>query len=126
MGQAVSASYEELLRRLTISDSRFLESLTANNPGDVPAARLDARTGALVRLGALVAIDAPAATFQCSVDAALASGATPDEVVDVLLTVAPLIGSARVTAAAPKLAFAVGYDVDAALEQLGTGEVRRP
>jgi hypothetical protein len=48
---------------------------------------------------------------------ALASGATVDEIVGVLIAVAPTVGLARVVSAAPEVAFAIGYDIDAALEE---------
>ena len=40
------------------------------------------------------------------------SGAEDDEIVDVLVTVAAVVGSARVVAAAPRLALAIGYDIE--------------
>ena len=42
------------------------------------------------------------------------------EVVDVLVGVLPVVGTARAVAAAPRLAMALGYDADA-LEQESTG-----
>ena len=38
-----------------------------------------------------------------------------------LAAVAPIAGLARVVAAAPRLAEAIGYDIDEALESLDTG-----
>jgi 4-carboxymuconolactone decarboxylase len=51
------------------------------------------------------------------VDAALDAGATPAEIVDVLVRIIAVVGAPCVVAEAPKLALALGYDVDAALEQ---------
>jgi hypothetical protein len=48
-----------------------------------------------------------------NVEVALATGASLDEIVGVLIAVAPTIGLGRVVSAAPELA--LGYDVDAAL-----------
>jgi hypothetical protein len=42
---------------------------------------------------------------------AIAAGATEEDVVDVLIAVAPIVGLARVTRAAPEVALALGYDV---------------
>ena len=50
---------------------------------------------------------------------AQAAGASVDEVVGSLIAVAPIVGLARVVSAAPVLALAIGYDVDAALEASG-------
>ena len=46
------------------------------------------------------------------------AGATQDEAADVLLAIAPMAGLGRVVSAAPNLAAALGYDVEAALEEL--------
>jgi hypothetical protein len=52
------------------------------------------------------------------VDRALAAGASVDDVIAMLKVVAPSVGLARVVAAAPALALALGYDIDSALETL--------
>ena len=39
-------------------------------------------------------------------------GASDTDIVDVLVAVAPVVGLARVAAAAPELALALGYDVE--------------
>jgi len=44
------------------------------------------------------------------------AGATAAEIVDVLIGVIPIVGLPRAVAAAPKLALALGYDTDDALE----------
>ena len=48
------------------------------------------------------------------------------EIVGVLIAVAPTVGLARVVSAAPELALAIGYDVDAALEAAGVTGDRSP
>lgn len=83
---------------------------------DDDTSTLDAATRSLVRVGALVASNAGAAAYGPDVDRALAAGATPEQIVDVLVAVGPAVGLARVVSAAPRLASALGYDVDEALE----------
>ena len=78
---------------------------------------LDGKTWALVRLGALIAVDAAPASYLEAVDAARGAGATDDEIVGSLVSVVTLIGVPRAVSAAPKLSLAVGYDVDASLER---------
>ena len=46
-------------------------------------------------------------------------GVTPDEIVGVMLVIAPLVGVARIVNTAPKVALALDYDLDEALESLG-------
>jgi hypothetical protein len=44
------------------------------------------------------------------------AGATLDDLLAALIAVAGSVGSPRVVSAAPRIALAAGYDVDAALE----------
>ena len=112
------AGHERTLRCFAVNDERFIRSVVSGHLGSAEASSFRPKTQALVRLAALVALDAAPATYQCEVDAALAAGATADDIVGTLVAVAPLIGVARAVSAAPKLGIAIGYDVDAALEKL--------
>jgi 4-carboxymuconolactone decarboxylase len=106
----VDMDYTELLRRLAINDACFAE-LGADGAG-LWSGELDARTMALVRIAALVAVDGAVPSFGAQTDAAVSVGATAAEIVDVLVGVIPVVGLPRVVAAAPKLAMALGYDTD--------------
>jgi 4-carboxymuconolactone decarboxylase len=110
------AGLGERLRRLGIQDEAVIESLFATRLDNLEASGLDPKTHALVRLGALLAIGAAPVSFHSSVEAALAAGATDDEIVGTLVAVAPVIGLARVVSATPEVALPMGYDIDAALE----------
>lgn len=116
------AKHEKALRDLAVNDEDFVENVLAMQLANIEASGLDPKTHALVRLGALIALDAAPASYQWNVGMALAAGATIDEVVGVLIAVAPTVGLARAVSAAPELALAIGYDVDAALEAIdGSG-----
>jgi 4-carboxymuconolactone decarboxylase len=115
-GELMGAAHEDTLRSLTVNDQTFLRSVLRLEPEDLEASSLDAKTQALVRVASLVSLDAAPVSYQWCVEAALAAGATPDEIVGTLLAVAPLAGIARVVSAAPEIALGVGYDVQAALE----------
>jgi len=106
-----------VLTRLALNDEVFVESLLEQSTVHPRASALDGRTCALVRLGALLALDAAPASYSSQVAMALASGASEDEIVQVLVAVAPSIGAARAVSAAPELALALGFDVDVMLEQ---------
>ena len=69
---------------------------------------LDARSYALVKIAALIALDAPPASYVWQVANALAEGATPEDLVGVLIAVAPQVGGPRVVAAAPEIMVALG------------------
>ena len=106
--------YKEHLRRLAVHDEAFLQAIAVNGAASV----IDRKTAALVRVAATVAVDAALASFQHAVTRAIAAGATSDEIVASLEAVTPVTGAARVVQCAPKVALALGYDVDAALERL--------
>ena len=107
---------ETTFRRLTIGDQGVLASMVDPDDEEAELVRLDQRSEALVRIGALVALDAPPTAYRDAVLTALNAGSTLDDLIGVLYAVAALVGSAKVASAAPKIAFAAGYDVDAALE----------
>ena len=112
----MTVSTEEAFRRLTIGEPTFLESVGDAGGADRATRALDARTEALLRVSALIAIDAPASSYRSAVEAAQRAGARLEDLLAVLLAVAGTVGSARVISAAPRIALAAGYDVEAALE----------
>jgi alkylhydroperoxidase/carboxymuconolactone decarboxylase family protein YurZ len=109
--------YKEHLRRLAVHDDALV-SLLLGEENTAIASALDTRTAALVRVAATIAIDAATSSFQHAVAHAIAAGATPDEIVATLEAVTPVTGAARVVLCAPKVALALDYDVEAALERL--------
>jgi alkylhydroperoxidase/carboxymuconolactone decarboxylase family protein YurZ len=112
----VRAETKRTLRRLALHDDQFVESVLRLGGATVDVSGLDQKTHALVRLGASLAIDATVGSYRSNVEMALAAGASVDEIVGTLIAVAPDVGVIRAVAAAPELALALGYDVDAAYE----------
>lgn len=108
----------ELLRRLAISDASLGHDLV---PTSVQPDQLDPKTVALVRLGALVAVTGAVASYGAQADAAVEQGATEAEIVDVLVAVVSITGLPCVVTAAPKLALALGYDIDDILQEQPSG-----
>ena len=106
--------FQKILRRLAIIDEGFIDDHAGLRLGLVGSG-LDPKTAALARVGALAAIGAPGVCLEWSTTAALAAGATEDEITGVLLAIAPVAGLSRVTGAVPHVAAALGYDVEAAL-----------
>ena len=101
---------ERTLRRLALSDERYLCSALAD-PG--VTSDLDAKSQALIRLGALLAIGAGTVSLRWTVELAAAAGASDEEIVGVLLAITPAVGHARVVGVAPHLGLALGYDFEA-------------
>ena len=69
---------------------------------------LDPRTFALVKIAALIALDAPPASYAWQIGNALEEGVTPEEILGVLRAVAPQVGGPRLIAAAPEVMLALG------------------
>jgi alkylhydroperoxidase/carboxymuconolactone decarboxylase family protein YurZ len=99
---------ERLLCRLSLHDEWSVRAALAD-PG---LTGLDPKTQALVGLGAVLSVNAATVSVRVMVELADRAGATEDEVVGVLLAIAPAIGYARTVAVAPRLALALGYDVE--------------
>ena len=94
---------------------------TASAEPQSSSLELDPKTLALVRLAALVAVGGAVPSYGAQADAAVDAGATAAEIVDVLVAVTPVVGLPHVVAAAPKLAMALGYDTNDALEPQSGG-----
>lgn len=73
---------------------------------------LDARTAALVRIGALIAAAAPAPSMRSAVEDAVSAGVSLREIVAVLDGMVELVGVPRAVAAAPRIAAALGHADD--------------
>lgn len=112
----------DILTRLAANDEAFIENVLAMQLTNIEASGLDPKTHALARLGALIGVDAAPASYQWNVGMALAAGVTVDEVVGVLIAVAPTVGIAKAVSAAPELGVAIGYDTNSALETLNHGD----
>jgi alkylhydroperoxidase/carboxymuconolactone decarboxylase family protein YurZ len=109
-------SAKDGFRRLTIGDQGLIASLCSVERRARDIQHLDARTEALLRIGALIALDAPPSSYRAEVEAAQRAGARMDDLFAVLVAVAGTVGSPRVVSAAPRIALAAGYDVEADLE----------
>jgi 4-carboxymuconolactone decarboxylase len=110
---------EELLRGLAAGDETLLRSVLAVSPSGVrparpaPAAgRLPPATSALVVLAALLSANGSTTSLRWAVELADKAGVEREDIIAVLATVAAVVGSARVVAAAPRLALAIGYDIE--------------
>jgi 4-carboxymuconolactone decarboxylase len=110
--------YQEVLRSLAVNDRRLVAGELPIDPVRGGPPLLDAKSRSLVRVAALVARDGSVETFRWTIGDALEAGADAEEIVGVVLAVAPLIGVARAVSSTPKVALALDYDLDEALEAL--------
>jgi alkylhydroperoxidase/carboxymuconolactone decarboxylase family protein YurZ len=92
-------------------DTPVLDTLAEITAVSVDRGTLEAREHMLARLAALVAVDAPAASYLLNLGAAVDMGVTFEDVQGVLIAVAPIVGTTRVVSAAASIADALGFAV---------------
>jgi 4-carboxymuconolactone decarboxylase len=107
----VSANTREVLAALSLGDPDLLAAGLEVRTEWKARSGLDARSYALVKLAALIALDAPPASYLWQVSNALEAGATPEDLIGVLIAVAPQVGGPRLVAAAPELMVALGLSL---------------
>jgi len=110
-----TARFQETLRRLAIFDEGLVKAGFGLDPAETPT--LDAKTTALLQVAVSVAMGSSPVCLQWSAARALATGATKDEITEVLLAIIPVAGLGRIVSATPAVATALEYDVEAALEE---------
>ncbi len=79
---------------------------------------LPAREHMIARLAALVAVDAPTASYVMNASTAAQTGITVEDVQGLLVAVAPLVGTARVVTAAERITEALGFIIELAIAEL--------
>ena len=79
---------------------------------------LEAREHMIARLAALVATDAPALSYLVNAGPASGVGVTAADVQDILVAVAPIVGTVRVVSAAGNIARALGFAIAVAEAEL--------
>jgi len=96
------------------SDTPLLDLLGRMTVDSMETSSLDEQTLMLVRVAALVAVDAPPASYMLNLGAAGEVGVTSEQVMGVLAGVAPIVGTTRVVAAAGRMVKALGAAVELA------------
>ena len=99
------------------SETPVLDTLAAITAESVARCTLDPNSLLAVRIAALAAVDAPAASYLLHVGPAMDAGLTVDQIQNILIGIAPVIGTPRTLAAALKITEALGIAI-VALEEL--------
>jgi 4-carboxymuconolactone decarboxylase len=107
----VDDATREALASLALGDTDALEEMLALRESWQERSGLDPRAFALVKIAALIAVDAPPASYMWQVANALDAGATPNEIFGVVKAVAPQVGGPRAIAAAPEIMVALGLSL---------------
>ena len=96
------------------SDSPILDLLATMNLAGIQASSLDPQSLMLVRLAALVAVDAPPVSYMLNLEMAGEVDIDAEAVEGMLAAIAPIVGSARVASAAGKMVRALGLEISLA------------
>ncbi|MEF9881027.1 carboxymuconolactone decarboxylase family protein [Streptomyces sp. P9-A4] len=106
----------------TASDTPVLDTLAAMTVDSVERCGLAPDMLMLTRIAALAASDAPPISYAAHIEPALRTGVTVEQLQDVLVAIAPIVGTARVMTAAGNIAAALGIAIavaDAEIEGEG-------
>ena len=104
----VGADTHQTLSGVATGDVTLLEEALGLREAQLERTGLDGRTFSLVKIAALIALDAPPASYAWQVANALGDGASPEDILAVLRAVAPQVGGPKVVAAAPEIMVALG------------------
>jgi 4-carboxymuconolactone decarboxylase len=111
---------EEIMAPQT-TETPVLDLLANMTADSVEASTLDPETLMLVRIAALVAVDAQPVSYLLNLAAARDVGLEPDQVRGVLAGIAPIVGTARVTSAMAKIVDALEIAIEVADENAQGG-----
>jgi alkylhydroperoxidase/carboxymuconolactone decarboxylase family protein YurZ len=107
MTQTDPNTSDTALERVAQGDTPVLDTVFAMHLDALERSGLDERSYVLTRLAALVALDAPPVSYAVTLGAAADAGVTVEDAQSVLIAIAPLVGTARITAAAGNVVRAI-------------------
>jgi 4-carboxymuconolactone decarboxylase len=97
---SVDAAIKDVLQSIVPGESPVVESVARMQAETQQQSGLDDRTYVLVRIAALIAIDASVASYVVNLTIADDVGVTADDVRGVLIALGPVVGGARVLSGA--------------------------
>ncbi len=104
------------------SESPVLETLAAMTAESLARCELDANSLLTARIAALAAVDAPAASYLMHVGPAMDAGVTVEQLQNILIAVAPIIGTPRTLDAALNITEALGIVIAVVEEEFEAEE----
>ncbi len=99
---------EQMLTAVAQGDTPVLETLAQMHLDTLGRSELPEKTYHMVRLAAMVAMDAPPVSYLAHLEMAKDAGVTIHDVQGVLTAIAPMVGGPRVMAAAANAIKAMG------------------
>jgi len=102
----------------TETDTPVSDTLVAMTIASLDNSDLSPRELMIARIAALVAVDAPAVSYALNAVPATESGINLDDVEDILVAVAPIVGTTRVVSATANIAEGLGFVIALAVAEL--------
>jgi alkylhydroperoxidase/carboxymuconolactone decarboxylase family protein YurZ len=102
----------------TTMETPVLDTLVAMTAESLTRCELDSNSLIAARIAALAAVDAPAISYLTHVGPAMEAGVTLEQVQNILIAIAPIVGTARTASAAANISAALGIVVVAAEAEL--------
>ena len=97
-----------------VTQTPVLDLLASMTAESIEASSLDAETLMLVRIAALVAVDAPPISYALNLEAASDLDIDADQVRGVLSAIAPIVGTARIASATGHIVEALAVAIEVA------------
>ncbi|MFI0088217.1 carboxymuconolactone decarboxylase family protein [Streptomyces bobili] len=104
----------------TASNTPVLDTLAAMTVDSIERCGMAPDLLVLTRIAALAASDAPPISYAAHIDPAIRAGLTVEQLQDVLVAIAPIVGTARVMTAAGNIATAFGIAIAVADAEIET------
>jgi hypothetical protein len=101
-----------------MSDQPVMDTIAMMTAASLENCELEAREHMLVRVAALAAVDAAPLSYLANAGAASETGVTLEDVQNVLVAIAPIVGAARVVSAAGNITRALGFAIAVAEAEL--------
>jgi hypothetical protein len=99
----ITEEFDDALRELAQGGGPVLEALARQSEGALQNTGNDPQTAVLVRMAALVAMDAAAASYLIDLGIGDRGGVVAETIEAMLVELAPLVGTARIVSAAGKI-----------------------
>ena len=96
------------------TETPVLDLLAGMTAASIEASSLDAQTLMLVRIAALVAVDAPPVSYALNLGVAEDLEIDPEQVRGVLAAIAPIVGTARIASATGHIVQAIELELEVA------------
>jgi hypothetical protein len=107
----LTATRPTVAKERSMTETPVLDTLADLTTTSIDHNSLVPREFMLTRMAALIAVDAPPASYLANVAAAEESGVTAEDIQGVMIAVAPLVGTARVVSAGGNILRAMGFAI---------------